>query len=182
MAENKGVVLPFPDAGKRAARGFRAQSALAEKVGDVSRESCLATLSSFAPMGKEIEALLNVPESLYSVGGEDETSFSSVESDTGAARAASSLLRGFPFPSSLPDYGIHISNVGSSVFCTLVDRARKVIVTSEIRNLESEEGSWERFGLALKDAVSAAESYTKAKTPFDFVVNKEGVIRTVKLR
>ncbi len=182
MAEKKRVVVPFPDAGRATARDFRGRDSLAEaKTTEVPRESVLAMLDSIAPLGKDLEALLNVPDFVFPVGSEGEISFSSKESDTGAARAAGAILKGFPFPSSVPDYGIHMSSEGSSLFCTLVDRSRKIIVSAEVRNLESEEGSWKPFEFALRDALSAAESFKAAKTMFDFVVNKEGIIRAVKL-
>lgn len=182
MAENKGVVIPFPQSKGQQGRAFKGHLALAEeKGGDVTRETCIAILNTYAPMKKEMEELLAIPQMLFSVGKEGEASFSSREADTGTARAAAALLHGFPFPSTLPDYGIHISTKGSSVFCTLVDRSRKIVVTAEIRNLQSEEGSWAQFGLAVKDAVSTAESQSASNAKFDFVINKEGIIRSVKL-
>ncbi len=119
-----------------------------------------------------------MPDALYLVG--DATSVSS-DAAKGIGRVFGSLMAGEPMPSALPEYGIHVSEHGSSVFCTLLDRRRKIIVCDSISGAFSENASWDSFIRSVRDALGAVRERESGGEAFDFVVNKENSIRTIRL-
>jgi hypothetical protein len=177
LDRKEGVVIPINRAREG---GFRGQGTLEDTGRQVPRGSCFAILEvhSRAPLDERVRELINAPESLFRVGGDLEASFSS-DRDIGIGRAAGALLNGLPIPEGLPDFGIHLSERGSSLFATIVDRSRKVIVQAEIGSQYSDSGSWSAFGHALDDALAQSETMTARKSRFGFVVNKGGIISVI---
>ncbi len=179
MLERKeGVVIPISRA--RQDRGFRGKGELNEPRSEIPKETCFAVLESEsrAQLGDSLKSLMNVPARLYAVPADGAVSYSS-EPERSIAKMAGAILRGFPLPTSLPDYGIHLSVQGSSLFCTLVDRSRKIIVQAEVSSQYSDSGSWSSFEYAVRDAVTQAESMQARSATFGYVINKGGIITVV---
>ncbi|MEW6722290.1 MAG: hypothetical protein AB1324_03445 [Candidatus Micrarchaeota archaeon] len=146
-----------------------------QESGLVGRDACAAALREIAPIGNRLLALLSLPDSIYR---HDSASFSSEPGRTIAA-VASAMALGQALPSSFPDYGLHISPLGSSVFCTFVDRSRGVIAYSAIRNMYAGEGSWTAFEDALEGALAEARSLRERGVSFSFVVSTDGGTRMI---
>jgi hypothetical protein len=146
------------------------------KSGLVSRGACIAALREIAPFGEKLLPLLCLPDSIYI--NADGSSFSSEPGRT-IASVASALALGQELPASFPDYGLHISSLGSSVFCTFVDRSRGIIVHSAIRNIYAGGGSWTAFEDALGEALAEARSLRERGEGFSFVVSTDGGISRV---
>ncbi|MBU0532596.1 hypothetical protein KKB44_03820 [Candidatus Micrarchaeota archaeon] len=142
----------------------------------LNADECAALLSGIAPITPEISQLLQIPKTLYMLG--NEPSFSS-QQDRGINEIVKSLLYGSPMPVVLPDYGIYISSRGSNVFCTLVDKKRKIIVHATINSMYAKQGSWKSFQQTIQRALDTAKSYETKKEPFNFVLTNEGITSTL---
>jgi hypothetical protein len=168
------------DLGERRKQAERKEIMDSNSARAVSREECLNALGNVAPVPKDLVPLLDIPEKLYHVdsGLGGSTSFSS-QPDRNVAAVTGSLLLGLDFPKELPDYGIHISSRGSNVFCTLVDRRRKIIICEDVRNMFAKQGSWDFFTYGLKEVLARAAELESRGEKFSFVISKDSVIRTI---
>ena len=135
----------------------------------IGRQACVSALKEFASMSDDFTVLLQLPDKLYLLGNEETPSFSS-QPNRSAEGVAGAMLFGYPFPKELPDYAIHISSKGSNIFCTMVDRSRKIIVSEPIRNIQDEKGDWGTFEATLRKALLKSESFKADGRTFSFVV------------
>ncbi|MFN7991191.1 MAG: hypothetical protein U0R44_03455 [Candidatus Micrarchaeia archaeon] len=158
-------------------RPFRGQIAAPRTV---DRADVLTTLGDISPLPPALPPLLEIPEKMFMSGGPSlPVSFSSTDQST-ISSVAGSLIIGYAMPKEFPDYGIHLSAKGSSTFCTLVDRWRGIIVAGAVKNLQSEQGMWERFADAVRDAVERADELKDDGKQFRFVVSKDGLMSTIE--
>lgn len=178
MAKNEGVVIPIERARKVRNPDFRGGGVMTEDSLKVSKAEALEMMKGLASAPKELSDALSMPDSLFLVG--DTPSLSS-EPSKGIARVFGSLIMGGPLPHDVPDYGIHISQHGSSLFCTLLDRKRKIIVCDSISSGYSENASWDSFIRSVDDALSLVRESEASGRAFDFVVNKENNVQTIRL-
>ncbi len=144
-----------------------------------SRDEVVSLLGEFAPLDPSFGAALEIPERLYMIGSRaSPVSFTANPSgDPGAV--ARWLLAGFAKPAQFPDFGIHIGTHGSSLFCTLIDKFKKVIVVEAIGGDYAGKGSWKAFESSFRAALSKAEELGKQGAGFDFVVVKDGVTEVI---
>ncbi len=142
----------------------------------LTREDCLSMLGGIAPLSPELASLLGLPERMFLIdaGGGSQPSLSS-EPGKDAAGVAGHLLMGLDFPSSVPDFGIVVSSQGGNAFCTLLDKKRKIIVCSPVRNAFAEEGSWVSFTADLKEALKQARALAERGEEFDFAIMNDGM-------
>jgi hypothetical protein len=178
MSEKAGVVIPISRARKAKDRKFRGGGVMAEESLKVAKGEVLDMMKTLASAPKELAEVFAMPDSLFLVG--DSPSLSS-DTSKGIARVFGSLMTGQALPIDVPEYGIHISAHGSSLFCTLLDRKRKIIVCDSISGMQSENASWDSFIRSVRGALAAAKERQKSGEAFDFVVNKENSIRTIQL-
>jgi hypothetical protein len=127
-------------------------------------------------MPRELETLLRIPDSLYMKDEIGVKSYSS-EPRKGIEAVASALALGAELPAEqdFADYGIDVRLRGSSIYCTFVDRKRKVVVSEAIRNINSGSGSWAPFMRMLKDSLETARALEAGKHGFSFVINGQAV-------
>ncbi len=151
---------------------------MAEDSLKVPKGEVLDMMKNLASAPKELAEAFAMPDTLFLVG--DSPSLSS-DTSKGIASVFGSLMAGQALPNELPEYGIHISAHGSSLFCTLLDRKRKIIVCDSISGMYSGDASWGSFIRSVRDALSAVKEYKSGGEAFDFVVNKESNIRTIQL-
>ena len=158
-------------------RGFHGRDVVVDKKypKEVSKEACIALLDDMGPVSKELATLLRIPDKIYMLGG-DPPSFSS-QPDKDAARIAGYLLLPTLKPKDAPEYALHIRSRGSNVFCTFVDKKRKIIVHETVNSMYANEGSWEFFERALKEAIATVKEYESQGVKFDFVLNKESTTK-----
>ncbi len=168
-----GNVVAFPG---RMAQGKGVIADRAARL--IDRDGVVELLNSIVPVPAGFAELLNIPERMYIV--ERGPSLSS-DPSRDAGRVVASLVFHTPFPQKTPDFGIVISSRGSSVFCTLVDRSRKIIVMDSISSLYSEKGSWSSFKASVADALDAKRRLEASGAKFDFLVNSENSINTVRI-
>ncbi|MFN7991178.1 MAG: hypothetical protein U0R44_03390 [Candidatus Micrarchaeia archaeon] len=133
------------------------------------KAECLERLNKIAPVDDGFIAMLGLPENLQRLG---EDHFST-DPENGLYPVEGAINFGYPFPSSVPDFGILLSTKGSDLFCTLLDRKRKIIVSAPVRNANAASGSWSGFREALRAALSRAGELSSAGTSFTFVVESE---------
>src|SRR4030095_5627420 len=150
-------------------RGFRGKGP--DEPVSVSSRGCLERLSELAPLSPALEKLLRIPEGLFISGERGFTTLSSDEQKT-VARAFGSLVLGQELPKDLPDYGIHISSRGGSVFCMLLDKSRKILVLDTVKSGYVDSGSWESFSSSIEQALSRAESLSSSGQQFSLLINK----------
>jgi hypothetical protein len=89
------------------------------------------------------------------------------------------FILGRRLPSELPDYAIHMSSRLSNLYCTFVDKNRKIIIYADVRNMQSSEGSWGLFESSLKVAVNYADLMEREGRKFNLVVSNLGIIETI---
>jgi hypothetical protein len=156
-------------------KAFRGIDVMAEKGSDmVGSEKCIELLSPIAPLSQDLINMLDMPEGLK-VLSEDPPIFSS-DSQHSAGGIANFFHYGMMWPMAMSDYSLAVSGKGSSVFCTFVDRKRKVIVHTTVNSIYADQGSWAEFERLLKDTLDVAKENTAQGKDFDFVVNNDGVI------
>lgn len=174
----KGDVLPFPAMRGLPANGFRKSDVMAEKSALLARSECLALLGTVAPVPEALSELLGLPAGgLFRV---DSGPTLSTDPAVGAKAAKLYLNFGKALTADMPYYAISIHRQGESLFCTLVDRKRRVIVQDAIGSMYGG-ANWESFQRFLEEALKAVDAGINAGEAFDFVVRKEGVLRTVQL-
>jgi hypothetical protein len=156
-------------------KALKARGVMAEQryPKEVTSETCKVLLEVIAPVSDELSKLLHIPEKLHLLGSGP--SFSSdPEQNLGAM--VSHMLSGTPLPDSFPDYALNITSWGSTVFCTVLDKKRKVIVMEAVNSAYSTEGSWDDLIYGLKEALDLVKKYESQGAQFEFVVSKESMI------
>jgi hypothetical protein len=145
----------------------------------ISREECLNLLRRIGTISDKDAGLLNIPEKVYLIEG-PAGSMPSISSDPekGAAKVAGCILMDLPLPPDQPDFGIHFTSRGSSLYCTIVDKKRKVVVSEVISDGYTRRVDWGDFIYSLQDAVVGAEEKSMSGEKFDFVVVKESIPKT----
>ncbi|MEW6036477.1 MAG: hypothetical protein AB1529_07740 [Candidatus Micrarchaeota archaeon] len=156
---------------------FRKLGAGMHEQGMLTREDCLKMLRNIAPLDQELAGLLGLPERMFLIdaGGGSQPSLSS-EPGNDISGVAGHLLRGLDFPAAVPDFGIIISSQGGNAFCTLLDKKRKIIVCSPVRNAFADEGSWVSFAADLKDALKHARYLAERGDEFNFAMVSDGML------
>ncbi|MEW6035400.1 MAG: hypothetical protein AB1529_02195 [Candidatus Micrarchaeota archaeon] len=142
-----------------------------------TKERLMDTLAEIAGgMPRELEPLLRIPDSLYLKDGVGVQSYSS-EPRKGIESVASALALGATLPpeEDFAEYGIDVRRRGSSIYCTFVDKKRKVVVSEAIRSIHSGSGSWEPFLRMLKDSLETVKALEKERQKFSFVINGQAV-------
>jgi len=166
--------------GKRAGKPEPGDPATKEPELDneVSGAECIAALGIIAPVSDDLKSLLAVTDKLYDVGRGEAMSYSS-EPYRNAGAAAAHLFLGRGLPPNLPEYAIHMNSTVTNLFCTLVDMKRKIIVYADVRNIQSKDGSWERFESSLRDALAYANLLRRENREFNLVVSNQGIVETI---
>lgn len=150
-----------------------------QKPKQLSGAVCISLLKRVAPLDESIAKLMKLPEKLYRMGKPgEELSFSS-DPFKSIDGVVASLDSGGSFPSQVSDYGILIHSRGSNVFCTMVDKSRKVIVTADVRNAFESQGGWDIFAANVDRAIMQAQNLQADGREFNFVINHNGKIETV---
>ncbi|MEW6721919.1 MAG: hypothetical protein AB1324_01515 [Candidatus Micrarchaeota archaeon] len=165
---SRGKIVPFT-------RGFPAGGSMVENP-NVTREDCIEFLGRLGPVSDSFLALLQIPERLIFSQGESFRSFS-VPGNKGLQRLASSFALGQPVPRDFPDFGIHVGSVGGNLFCTFVDRWRKVIVYGSVKNAQAGEGSWDMFQKNVEAAIAEVKKQESRGEKFDFVICRGGSMK-----
>jgi hypothetical protein len=161
QAGERGGFLPFRNGGVMADQHPK----------EVDKDKCVELLSHIAPVSERLARLLELPEMLYLLS--DSPSFSSSKNmGESAGRVATHLIFATPMPDKLAGYGLHIDSRGSNVFCTLVDKKRKIIVHATVNSAFSKtgKGDWRNFQFALKCALATAKNYKTQGKEFAFVM------------
>ncbi|MEW6722712.1 MAG: hypothetical protein AB1324_05610 [Candidatus Micrarchaeota archaeon] len=143
----------------------------------ITRAECMERLSEIAPVSQDVLGLLGLPQEIYLVSPAP-ASFSTDSGKT-IAGVASALMFDSALPSDMPEYGVHISPQGSNVFCTLVDKKRKIIVCESISNMYAPNGSFVAFSDSVRDALDAVREQEAGGEPFSFIIFKDSVSRVV---
>lgn len=116
--------------------------------------------------------LLKLPAKIFEIGPDDSNYISfTADKRTEAEQLAEHLLFHDPFPANLPDYGLFIARMSSTVYATFIDKKRKIIVCESIGSRRDDSRSWDRFEAALAGALQLAEELKGEK--FSFVVRGE---------
>jgi hypothetical protein len=145
--------------------GFRKKSMVEGKS-----EDPLTALKALAPMSDTLAAMLGIPPDIHQRAA---SSFST-DSAKGIEMVPESLFLGLEFPNDIPDYGIVIHSRGSSIFCTLLDKKRKIIVSEAVGNLHSSGGgNWSSFQSSLQSAIARSKALQDEGRKFSFVVEAE---------
>jgi hypothetical protein len=131
-----------------------------------------------APASPHLAQLLELPVKLFAFDG-TELSLSS-DPSISIAEVTAALTSLTPMPSCIPDYGLHVARRGSHVFCTVVDRRRRIIVMHSLTGVLGEHRSWDSFMYAIEEATAIATTMLAQGEDFEFVVNKESAIRIVR--
>lgn len=160
--------------------GFHGSDVVVEKKypREVDKKTCIALLDDMGPVSGELAELLQIPDKIYLLGNDPPT-FSS-QPDKDAAAIAGYLLFGSLKPDEAPEYALHIASKGNSVFCTFVDKKRKVIVHESVNSMYAKGGSWRFFERALKRAIDTVKEYESQDIKFDFVLKKESTTKIWK--
>ena len=178
MAGKSATVIDISSRMRVEDRGFSGRSTGGpDRSRERDPESVIFSMETIGPVSNELKSLLALPKTLFTFP--NETLSLSSDRYESTRFVADALASGAKIPTDLPDYGLHVSQRGGNAFCTLVDTARKLIVHHDIQNIYAENGSWEGFQFALKDAVALAKSMKASGTKFDFVVVKDGIPSTV---
>ncbi len=122
---------------------------------EIKREDCLLTLSEFAPVSQRLISLLCVPDRVFVIErGASLPSFTS-SGDLSIAPLAKSMLFKLEAPADgeLPSFGIHLSQKGDAVFCTVYDRKRGVRIQEELGSVSKGGLSWTAVESALSSIV-----------------------------
>lgn len=149
----------------------------AQKAIEIFGTTCLYLLKKLGPLDEGIVKLMKVPDKIYQVGEADSKSFST-NPKLELGPVIRSMNYDYSFPAEVPDYGLLVHTQGSTMYCTLLDSKRKVIVTADVCGIYSEEGEWSTFADRLKYAVTIAENMASRGEEFRFVVNNNGKIAT----
>ena len=128
-------------------------SSLPKKVG---REDILLRLNAFGKMSSSLLKKMNIPANLFA---RDEGQFSSDKDVPAYSITHSKFLESYK-PGDFPDYSISIGSRGSDVFCTLVDKKRGILVSTSIKSMMAEEGSWDFFEQQLDYALKESGKFT----------------------
>ena len=135
---------------------------------EASRDQILSTLKSVAPVPQPLLDMLDIPEKLFV---DKEWTFSSKPNST-IHRITYTLHNGLPLPDEIPDYAISLSNHGSSLFITFVDKKKKVIVHESVGHEQSAgTASYADFQSSLSKAIQAAKSPEGSA----FIVVRDGI-------
>ena len=156
-------VIPFPE------RGFSRKKIME----DDQRQQCLEALRALGPMDESLVQMMEIPTQLFARGTETGSSFSS-EKDRGIEKVPDLLYLQMDLPKDLPEYGILISSRNSSIFCTLLDSKRKILVSESVRNLHGGDGDWSSFKASLHSALARSKAMQSDGQVFRFVVESEG--------
>lgn len=164
--DRKGKVIPFPD------RGFSKKRGITEEKSD-HRQQCIEALKALGPMDESLIQMMEIPPQLNALETESGSSFSS-DKKRGIENVPDLLYLHADLPKELPDYGILVSSRGSSIFCTLLDTKRKIIVSESVRNLHGSGGDWSGFQSSLQSAIARSKSMQAEGREFRFAVESEG--------
>jgi hypothetical protein len=158
-----------------AERRFRAKNANPDsnKKSKISSAECVSILGTVAPLDEKTAKKLNLPEELFV--GESGTSFTGNPDDNIAPLRSAVLMHDSP-PGDLPDFAIDVTSKGSNTFCILADKKRKIVVADAVRNMYSEQGSWDMFFKSVADAINAVKTSEKQGKNVEFVVVNESMI------
>ncbi len=139
----------------------------------VSRKEILSYLEGVAPMGKILPSLLKIPANAYIMA---DSSFSS-DPKKSLEDAVESPFPNIVLPSHPADYHLALSSRGSHVFCILVDKTRKIMVSSSVRSMYVKQGSWVGFQRTLEKTLAALKDAESKGEKFSFLVNNENTMR-----
>ncbi len=132
----------------------------------ITRADALRALSSLSPLAADVAGQLAIPESLFETGP---ASFS-----TDPALPASVISGCFkarlPVPERLPEYAIDVSQYGSSLFCTLVDRSRRILIGVRVGSAGAKDIDWDAVSLAIREAQRLSGRLRASKRRFSYVM------------
>ncbi len=144
----------------------------------VSRQNVIAALSSRGPLGKDAVEALGIPPALQDSGDGGFPSFSSDVSFSASALGGCFFL-GLPLPERLPDYAIALSEKGGSVYCTLLDSRRRIIVNAMVGKAGDAELDFYALLLLIRSALRKAKELEAGKKRFRFIVASEDSVDSV---
>ena len=143
---------------------------------EASHDQIISALRSVAPPSQPLLDMLDIPEKLFVEG---EWTFCSKPNSTihGITYAIHSMLQ---LPDEIPDYGISLSNQGSNLFITFVDKKRQVIVYESVGHEQSiETASYDKFQSSLNMALGEAKALKASGEKFNFVIIQNGLAETI---
>jgi hypothetical protein len=146
------------------------------RKGNSPRKAVIGVLSRIAPLEDWLASLLAVPSFLYDAGRGGEISFSSGP-DLAASSFAGCFFMDLPLPGKIPEYAIGLSRKGSALYCTLVDKKRKIIVNAPVSDSYSAEADWEELGLCIRKALRKAAELESSGKAFNFVMASPDTIK-----
>ncbi len=130
----------------------------------VARAEALDSLSALSQLAPGIADQLAMPESLFELGP---CSFSS-DPALPASVVSGCFRARLGLPQRLPDYAIDVSQFGSSLFCTFIDKSRKVI--AGVRIGRTGEVDWDALTLAIREALRLSARLRASKRRFSYVM------------
>ncbi len=128
-----------------------------------TRGEVLRSLSALAPLPPDLEGQLALPESLFELGP---CSFSS-DPALAASAVGGYFLAHLQLSDRLPDYAIDVSPQGGALFCTFVDKGRKIIAGVRLGN--ADEPDWDALSIAIRQASRLSASLRASKKRFTYV-------------
>jgi hypothetical protein len=124
---------------------------------------------SGASIPKDLVDMMDLPGVLFKVGNK---SFSSDDSQE-LRMLLLAIAQSEPIPRSLPGFGISINSQNGSLFATLADKRRRIIVHEEVSSPYGG-SSWNFFFSALTKALEKAGEARDSRLPFSYVRTGSG--------
>lgn len=118
-------------------------------------------------MGSELVSALELPSTLFRTGAGGNPSFSS-DPPFSASSFSGCFFARLPLPERIPDYAIGLSDKGGSVFCTLVDKRRRIIVNARIGSVHGKD--WDALLILIRMALRKAGVLRDSGGGFRFVL------------
>lgn len=122
----------------------------------ISRDAVFASLATIAPFPDRLRMLLKMPPQLFDISPPGGYSYSS-DPDLPASTVDGCFFVNLPLPDKIPDYAISLSMKGGTMFCTLVDKKRKIIVNAPVSSITDDEPDWGALWLCLQNALRCAK-------------------------
>lgn len=140
----------------------------------IASAECVEILSRVAPLDEKRAKELKMPKELFVC--ESETSFTSNPDENVTSVRNAVLMHDSP-PDDLPEFSIDLTSKGSTTFCILVDRKRGILVADSVRNMYSEQGSWDMFFRGMKKALEAMKKSEEEGKKAELVVVNERMVQ-----
>lgn len=154
------------------------EKAIHQKKIVVTRKTIINSLSKLSVLSDSLAKLLNIPPNLFDLGLDGRYSFSSDQNVAGSELSGCFFVN-LPPPKKIPEYAIDLSMNGRVLFCTFVDKKRKLIVSVPVQNISEKSSDWELLEISIKSGLREATNLESLGKKFRFVLVSEDDTRVL---